>query len=504
MDAVDRALLERVARQAMVDYGLLPDFPASAKAQAEALPRRDVEPGSDMPDLRHLPWTSIDNPESQDLDQIEAVEDGPDGVRLYVAIADVAGSVQPRSPIDLYAAANTTSVYTGVHVFTMLPTRLSYGLTSLLPSRAHSAMVVDMRITAAGRLNAVSVYRAVVENRAKLNYPAVTRWLDGGPAPAELASAPMLQDQLRRQDALAQSLRKIRMAAGALDLDPGELQPVIGPAGEVVGLEARVQDRARSIIEELMIVANRAVVGHLTKAGLPCLLRVVRRPAHWEHIVEYALGRGVALPSEPDSIALARFLDRMRQRRPHEFQEISLSIVKLIGRGEYAAHRPGGPPIGHFGLATREYGHATAPNRRYPDLVMQRLLAGDKSSVDFEYLDETARRCTAMEAQAEKVARRVHKSIAAALLAHRIGEVFDGVITKAHLGGTFVHVFHPAVQGMVLGDTGRVKVGDRVRVRLASVDVERSLIDFVLEVTPSSRETESHRSRGARPEAASE
>ena len=480
MDAVDRGLLERVARQAMVDYGLLPDFPPGALAQAEALTEEPCSATNGVRDLQHLPWTSIDNPESRDLDQIEAIEDGPDGTRLYVAIADVAGAIPPMSPIDLYAAANTTSVYTGVHVFTMLPARLSYGLTSLLPGQARRAMVVDMRLTAAGRLDTASVYPAVVENRAKLSYPAVSRWLAGGPAPDQLKDTPVLQDQVRRQDTLAQTLRTNRMSAGALDLETGELQPVLSPDGEVVGLEPREQDRAGSIIEELMIVANRAVVRNLKDAGLPCLLRVVRRPRRWDRIVEYAFARGVRLPEEPDSMALARFLDRMRERRRREFHEISLTIVKLIGRGEYAAYRPGGPDIGHFGLATPEYGHATAPNRRYPDLVMQRLLAGDKSVADFEGLVETARRCTVMEAQAEKVGRRVHKSIAAALIAHRIGDVFEGVVTKGGLGSTFVHVFHPAVQGMIVGEVARVKVGDKVRVRLVRVDVEQSLIDFAL------------------------
>jgi exoribonuclease-2 len=481
MDALDRALLERIARQAMIDYGLIAEFPAAAQAQADTLTERTLEPGAGIADLRHLPWTSIDNPESQDLDQIEVIEEDSEGVRLYVAIADVASAIPVRSAIDVHAAANTTSVYTGVRVFTMLPTRLSYGLTSLLPARARRAMVVEMRISFGGHLASASVYPAVVKNRAKLNYPAVSHWLEGGLPPPELATDRLLADQLRSQDRLAQLLRKNRMAAGALDLETGELEPVLSPAGELVGLESRVQDRAGSIIEELMIATNRAVVGHLTAAGLPCLMRVVRRPRHWDRIMEYAFARGVQLPKEPDSAALAGFLDRMRERRPHEFHEISLSIVKLIGRGEYAAHRPGDPPIGHFGLATPEYGHATAPNRRYPDLVMQRLLSGDKAVLEFDELDAVAQHCTAMEAQAEKVERRVHKSIGAALFAHRVGEVFEGVVTKAKLGATYVHVFHPAIQGMIVGDCHTVRVGEKVRVRLVEVDVERSFIDFELE-----------------------
>ena len=488
IDAVDRVLLASIAKQAMLDYGLLADVPPAAQAQAGEMSEQPGESGPGVVDLRHLPWTSIDNPESRDLDQIEAMESGPEGTRLYIAIANVARTVQPGSPIDLYAAANTTSVYTGVQVFTMLPRRLSHDLTSLLPGRRRHAMVIDMRLRPGGHLGSTAIYPAVVENHAKLNYPAISHWLQGGPLPTELAGKSQLQHQVHSQDVLAQLLRKNRMAAGALDLETGELAPVIGPDDQVIGLEPRVQDRAGSIIEELMIAANRAVVGSLTSSGLPCLSRIVRRPKHWDRIVEYALARGVRLPDEPDSTALARFLERMRERRPHEFHEVSLSIVKLIGRGEYAAHRPGDAPIGHFGLATSEYGHATAPNRRYPDLVMQRLLAGDKSSLDFDDLEGIARHCTNMEAQAEKVERRVHKSIAAALIAHRIGEVFEGVVTKAQLGSTFVHIFHPAMQGMIVDDTSRVKVGDKVRVRLAKVDIERSFIDFTIEHTPG-RET---------------
>ncbi len=478
MNAIDRALLLKVARRAMDDYGMEADFSPAALQQAASMTQASVRAAQDATDLRHLPWSSIDNPESRDLDQIEAVEEQPDGGwRLYVAIAHVGRCIETGSAIDLHAAANTTSVYTGVQVFTMLPETLSYGLTSLLPDADRAVLVIDMRVDSGGVVREGTVYPAVARNKAKLNYPAISSWLDGSAAPAELRETEM-QRQLYGQDALAQALRRRRMAGGALDLDTAELRPVLDPQGQVVGLEPREQDRAGAIIEELMIAANETVVRYLEANGTPAILRVVRNPEHWDRIVEYAAGRGVQLPAGPDSKALSDFLQRMRERRPHEFHEISLAIVKLIGRGEYVARQPGTPPVGHFGLAAPAYGHATAPNRRYPDVVMQRLLAGDKFASDG--LEEIAAHCSAMERQADKVERRVRKSIAAALIAHRIGDVFEAVVTKATDQGLFVHVFHPAIEGMIVQHHRPARVGDKVRARLLRVDIEQSLIDFAL------------------------
>ncbi len=464
----------------MLDYGFTPEFPPEAAAQAEALPEQG--PRADgVKDLSELPWSSIDNPESRDLDQIEVIQPAEDGSRLLVGIADVAGAVPVASPVDGYAGHNTTSVYTGVRTYTMLPGRMSFDRTSLVAGAPRRVVVVDMLIRA-GELVQASAYPALVVNQAKLDYPSVSAWLEGGALPQALAGRPDVQRQVRAQAALADELAATRRRAGALDFDTAETRPVLDEQGEVVGLERRRQDRAGAIIEELMIAANQAVVRELDRAGLPALLRVVRQPEHWDQIVEYARARGARLPNEPDSAALASFLERMRRERHGEFQEISLALIKMIGRGEYIAHHPGEKPVGHFGLATNRYGHATAPNRRYADLAAQRLLAPllgrGRPPYSFVDLQAIAQRCSLMEKQAQKVERRVKKSIAAALLSHHIGQRFEGIVTKAAADACYIHVFHPPAEGMVVRGAERLRVGDKVKVRLVAVDVERSWIDF--------------------------
>jgi VacB/RNase II family 3'-5' exoribonuclease len=480
MNQVDRSLLERVARQAMLDYGFQPDTPPAAKAQAEAF--QDGASGDGVRDLRHLPWSSIDNPESRDLDQIECLETVDGGTKLCVGIADVAGGVAAGSPIDNYAAGNTTSVYTGVHTYAMLPARLSFDLTSLVQDEPRRAVVVEVVVDGEGQLGHAEVYPALVENHAKLNYPAVSAWLAGGLPPPALCQDQDLIRQVRDQDALASRLAQARKAGGALDFETGEARPVLDEQGEVIGLEAHAQDRAGAIIEEFMIAANRAVVKLLDGAGLPAIMRVVRQPREWPRIVEYAAGFGGSLPDQPDEAALSEFVDRMRRERPREFHEISLSIIKLIGHGEYVAHKPGDKPLGHFGLALEAYGHATAPNRRYADLATQRLLApllsDAKAAYEMEDVEAIAQACTLMEKQADKVERRVRKSIAAALLSHRVGQTFQGVVTKASPGGAFVRIFHPPAEGMVVRGGTMLRVGDKLPLRLLHVDVEQSLIDF--------------------------
>ena len=481
MNHLDRALLERVARRAMVDYGFEPDFPPAARAQATELPplARDG-----VRDLTHLPWSSIDNPESRDLDQIECVAAEGESTRLFVGIADVAQGVPASSPIDRYAAANTTSVYTGIHTYTMLPPELSFDATSLVQDEARRAVIIEILVDGGGGLGEASVYQALVRNHAKLSYPAVSSWLAGGLPPLAICHSRELQDQLRRQDALAQALAAARKASGALEFETAEARPVLDEHGQVVGLEARLQDRAGAIIEELMIAANRAVVQLLAKAGLPSILRAVREPEHWPEIAEYAAGFGGSLPQQPDDGALAAFLDRIRRERPQEFHEVSLAIIKLIGHGEYVAHTPGDKPVGHFGLALEAYGHATAPNRRFADLATQRLLgpllADDKPDYEIEDVAAITERCTCMEKQADKVERRVRKSIAAALLSHRLGHTFQAVVTKASPNATFARIFHPPAEGMVVRGGESLRVGQKVTLRLLSVDVEQSLIDFAL------------------------
>jgi len=482
MKQPDTDILVRVAEAAMIEKGFLPTPPAAAIAEAaRAQPITAAIDG--MRDLRALPWTSIDNPESQDLDQIEAAEAVDGGTRLYVGIADVDCFVAPRSAIDDFAGNNTTSVYTGVRTFPMLPERLSFHLSSLLANELRAAIVIETLVHADGSISDAVVYPALVENKAKLDYPSVSAWLDGkAPPPAALKKEPTLQAQVRLHDELARTLADSRRRDGAIDVDTGEVRPVIDANGHVTALVAHHQDRAGRVIEELMIASNRSVARALDKAGLPSIRRIVKQPERWARIVAYAAERGATLPAAPSSQALSRFIEQMRSAHPDEFSEISLAIVKLMGRGEYVAHAPNEPDIGHFGLATMEYAHSTAPNRRYPDLVTQRILKARARGLTQPYrrdeLATIAQRCSQMEAMAEKVERRVQKSAAAQLIQHRVGNVFSGIITGAGDKGYFVRVFDPTAEGKVVRGERGLAVGQKVQVRLLDVNVAKGFIDF--------------------------
>lgn len=482
MDQQSTDQLARIAENAMREKGFIPYPPDDAVAEAAAA-RAPADAGSELKDLRALPWTSIDNPESQDLDQVEVAEKVAGGTRLYVGIADVERFVAAGGAIDGFAGNNTTSVYTGVRTFPMLPERLSFDLSSLLAGRVRAAVVIETVVTDDGTLAEGKVYPALIENRAKLDYPAISAWLDGKrDLPPQLAAEPTLRAQVELHEQLAKRLADQRRREGALDVDTAQMRAVLDDQGKVVGFAPHHQDRAGSIIEELMIASNRTVAKRLDAAGVPSLRRVVKAPERWAKIVAYAGERGTMLPPEPSSLALAKFVDAMRATRAAEFGEISLALVKMMGRGEYVAHAPDQPDIGHFGLATAAYTHATAPNRRYPDLITQRLVKGLRgpAAYDLAALTAIAARCSAMEAAAEKVERRVQKSAAAMLLGPRIGQTFDGVITGATPKGTFVRVFEPVAEGKVVrGDRG-LKVGDHVRVRLTEVDVDRGFVDFVV------------------------
>jgi exoribonuclease-2 len=482
MKPADPEQLARIAEATMREKGFLPHPPADAAAEAEAARPTDG-PTDGMRDLRALPWTSIDNPESMDLDQIEVAERSTGGTRLYVGIADVDHFARAGSAIDRYAGNNTTSVYTGVRTFPMLPDRLSFDLSSLLGGRPRPAIVIESLIGDDGRLREAQMYPALVENRAKLDYPSVSAWLDGkGPIPAPLADGKELRAQVELHDALSRTLATARRADGALDVDTAQIRATVDARGHVTGLQPHHQDRAGKIVEELMIASNRAVAHALDAARLPSIRRVVKEPERWARIVAYAAERGCTLPAAPSSLALARFVDRMREERAAEFPEISLALVKMMGRGEYVAHAPDQPEIGHFGLATAEYTHATAPNRRYPDLITQRLLKGLAHGRVAPYrlpeLQTIAERCTKMEAEAQKVERRVQKSAAAALLADRVGDSFDAIVTGASDKGTFVRLLEPAAEGKLVRGGRGVAVGDKLRVRLTDVSVERGFIDF--------------------------
>ncbi len=478
-----RALLQRIAHRAMLERGLEPDFPAAALAEVAQLAGAPPRPDASARDLRALAWASIDNDDSLDLDQLTVARAQPGGaVELLVAVADVDALVARGSAVDAHAKANTTSVYTAAEVFPMLPERLSTDLTSLADGQDRPAVVVAMTVAPDGALVASDVYRAAVRNQAKLTYNAVAAWLEGGaPAPPALAAVPGLDDNLRLQDGVAQRLRALRHQRGALDLQTIEARPVFD-AGAIRDLAADERNRAKELIEDLMIAANGVTARFLTARGLPSLRRVVRTPKRWERIVDVAARLGETLPAAPDAGALAAFLTRRRAADPLRFPDLSLTIVKLLGAGEYVLEQPGQDAPGHFGLAVKDYTHATAPNRRFPDLLTQRLLkaalAGTPPPYDAGELTALAAHCTTQEDAANKVERQVAKSAAALLLAGRRGQTFDAIVTGAAAKGTWVRIFRPPVEGRLVRGTEGMDVGERLHVRLVDTDVERGFIDF--------------------------
>ncbi len=484
-DAANGSLgrLRGIARRVMQERGLLPDFSAAQQAQADALTEAPVAPGPALRDLRERLWASIDNDDSLDLDQLSVAEALPGGaVRVLVAIADVDAAVPRDSPLDRHAAHNTTSVYTAAQVFPMLPARLSTDLTSLSQDHDRQSMVIDMQFDAAGRMQDSTLYRALVRNRAKLAYNSVAAWLDGtGPMPPPVAAVAGMAEQLRLQDRVAATLKQLRHAHGALTLETREARPVFA-AGMLQTLTPDEANRAKELIEDFMIAANTATMRFLESRRIPALRRVLPVPAHWERIVAVAASFGARLPAAPSAAALNDFLVDRRRNDPARFEDLSLTVVKLLGRGEYVMERPGTPDPGHFGLAISDYTHSTAPNRRFPDLLTQRLvkaaLAGSAPPYADRELAALAAHCTLQEDNAAKVERFVAKSAAALLLAARIGERFDGIVTGASPKGTWVRISAPTTEGRVVRGEGGLQVGDAVRVTLLRTDVERGFIDF--------------------------
>lgn len=468
----------------MLDRGLDPDFPPAAQAEADHL--ASPASGAGLRDLRQLPWSSIDNDDSRDLDQIEVAEaQAEDAIRIWVAIADVDALVPLGSAIDRHAKVNTTSVYTAAQIFPMLPEKLSTGLTSLNDGEDRVAIVMEMTVAADGSLAASDVYPAWVHNRCKLAYDALAAWLDGtGPMPPPLAAVPGMDAQIRLQDQAASRLRKLRHEQGALELETIEARPVLVD-GKVTDLREDKPNRAKQLIEDFMVAANGVTARFLDEHNLPSLRRVVRTPKRWDRIVELAAGLGAHLPGEPDARALNEFLEQRHEKDPLRFPDLSLSVIKLLGPGEYMADPPGGDPPGHFGLAVKDYTHATAPNRRYPDLITHRLLKaafGKKPApYSLDELSQLGQHCTQQEDAAQKVERQVRKSAAALLLENRVGETFDAIVTGASDKGTWVRTLHPLVEGRLERGFQGLDVGDRVRVRLLSTDVERGFIDFARE-----------------------
>ncbi|WP_114972362.1 RNB domain-containing ribonuclease [Rhodoferax ferrireducens] len=476
--------LHQIAVEAMRSRGLLPAFAPQALQEAEDARQARPERNNAILDLRHLTWFSIDNDDTRDLDQLSVAEALPDGAtRLLVAVADVDTLVRPGGAVDGHAAVNTTAVYTAAGVFPMLPEALSTDLTSLHEGLERLTVVVEMQVETDGTVSASSVYRATVLNRAKLTYDGVSAWLDGeAPPPPQIASVDGLEDQLRLHDALAGQLRQWRQTRGALNVNTVSARPVFED-GQLVDLRPDNKNRAKDLIADLMIAANGATARFLVDKGFPSLRRLLQAPRRWDRIVALAASHGVQLPATPDSPALDRFLSARRLADPAGFADLSLAVVKLLGSGEYAAAPAAATTgLGHFGLAVNDYAHSTAPNRRFPDLVTQRLLkaaiAGEAPPYSAGQLTEIAQHCTLQEDNASKVERQVLKAAGAWLLHGRIGEVFDALVTGAAAKGTFVRISRPMLEGRVVRGFEGLDVGDTARVRLLAVDAEKSFIDF--------------------------
>lgn len=471
--------LAAIARQEMMARGFAPDLPAAAQQQAVTA-RQKAEPG--LQDLTGLLWSSLDNDDSRDLDQIEWAERAAGGIRVLVGIADVDSAVGKCTPIDLYAAAETTTVYTGIRTFPMLPERLSTDQTSLNEDQDRVAVVIEMTVAGDGSIGANGIYRALVRNRAQLTYGAVGPWLEGkATMPAKVAASAPLAAQLQLQNEAAHLLRAARDRMGALTFDRAELQTVVDN-GKVRSVEGRRANTASRLIEDFMIGANEVMAQTLRAAGVASIRRIVKAPERWPRMVELAEQHGDHLPAEPDAAALNAFLVRRKQADPVHFADVSLTVLKLMGPGEYVASRPGTAVDGHFGLAAHDYTHSTAPNRRFADLVTQRLvkalLAHQPEPYTDAELDATARNCTLKEDAARKVQRDMTKRIAAVALADRIGQKFAAVVTGVTPKGVFVRISEPPVEGrLVRGEQG-VDVGDEIQVTLLSTDAQRGFIDF--------------------------
>ncbi len=482
-DHKDRATLQSIARRAMLERGLLPDFSAAALAELDRMQAPPGVNGDSVRDLLDLSWASIDNDDSLDLDQLTVAEALPgDQVTIRVAVADVDALVKDGSAIDVHARHNTTSVYTATEIFPMLPERLSTDLTSLNFAEERLAVVVEMVIGADGALQGSDIYQARVRNHAKLAYNSVAAWLEGnGAVPEEIGAVAGLPENLRLQDRAAQSLKNLRRAQGALSLETIEAKPVF-EGDQIRELEVEGKNRAKEIIEDFMIAANGVTARYLAARKFPSIRRVVRTPKRWDRIVELAREHGFTLPAKPDSVTLDEFLVKAKAADPLRFPDLSLAVIKLLGAGEYVAELPGAAAPGHFGLAVKDYAHSTAPNRRYTDLITQRLLkaaiAGRAAPYSFAELDVLARHFTAQEDAANKVERQVAKSAAALLLQSRVGEQFDAIVTGASPKGTWARLLTIPVEGRVVRGFEGVDVGDRIHVQLSAVDVERGYIDF--------------------------
>jgi exoribonuclease-2 len=469
----------------MLANGFEPEFPSQVQRQLGDLKASppQVAPSSDIRDLRNLLWSSVDNDTSRDLDQVEVAERLPNGeTKALVGIADVDAFVPKNSAIDEHAAKETTTVYAGVRDFPMLPEQLSTEASSLEEAKDKLSIVIEFVVGSDGSVHSGNVYRAIVRNKAQLAYNAVGAWLEGkGKTPDKMAASTELQSQLKLQDEIAQALMNERYRHGALNIETIEVSPVVSN-GKVSDLVKQEKSRATELIEDFMIAANEVVARMLEGNKVSSIRRVVKTPERWDRIMELAAKQGEQLPAEPDSKALNDFLVKRKAADPDHFADLSLAVIKLMGPGEYVLERPGDPEQGHFGLAVQDYTHSTAPNRRFADLVTQRLmkavLAKQLAPYSDDELASIARNCTLKEDAARKVEREMSKRIAAVAMSSKIGELFDAIVTGVTPHGTFVRVLKPAVEGLLAQGQRGADIGDKLRVKLINTDIERGYIDF--------------------------
>lgn len=479
----NRFLLKAIARRVMVERGMTVDFPKEVADELAGLREMNGMPDKNIKDMTDMLWCSIDNDDSEDLDQLTVAEAAGGGrIKVYVAIADVDSTAAKMSAIDRHAALNTLSVYTPAEIFPMLPEKLSTDITSLKYNADRASIVIEMTVDNEGDVLDCGVYTAYVKNKAKLAYNSVAAWLDNaGPVPDALSRVKGLADNLKLQDAAAQKMRALRYKHGALTFESIETHAVFD-GGRIKSLVTDKKNRAKDIIEDFMIAANGATARFLDSKHFPSIRRVVHTPKKWDRIVALAKEHSYILPAVPDSMALEGFLTSEKSSDPDHFVDVSLSVIKLLGPGEYCLELPGGSMEGHFGLAVKDYTHSTAPNRRYADLITHRLLKAAIAGAPIPYsnaeLDSLAKHCTQKENDAKKAERQVGKSAAALLLNSRIGEEFDAIVTGAAEKGTWVRIFDPPVEGRLSGNLKAADVGKKLKVKLLSTDVEKGFIDF--------------------------
>ncbi len=482
MSKINHVDLGAMAHDAMIEAGFAPDLPATVLEQLKKLKSNPPTGDCGTKDLRKLLWSSIDNRESQDLDQIEWSERLPDGnMRLLIGIADVDAYVIKDSAVDQLAKLNTTSVYMGIMTYPMLPEKLSFDISSLLPNVDRLAIIIDLVVDKAGKVSSTDLYRALVRNHAKLAYPDIGPWLDSTENLPDKIAVEGLADQLRMQQECSELLNDVRVQNGALNLSTIEATPV-AVNGKVVDIVTTDHNSARDLIENLMVTANTAMAVLLDQKGTYSIRRIVKEPKRWPKIVEIASELGYTLPEAPDPKALSEFLVRRKSTDPEHFPDLSLTIVKLLGPGEYVVVKSGDSHDGHFGLAVQDYTHSTAPNRRYPDLVTQRLLKSviynTPSPYSQDELEQIAAHCTEMASAANRVERFIRKAAAAVLLSDKIGQVFKGIVTGVKEDGTYIRISKPSAEGRLVKGQQGVDVGDKIKVRLVSTNPAKGFIDF--------------------------